>query len=130
MQRELPNEFEDFPSITQFSFPDKFPIPVGKETFNGSSMMDLATRRHLLDLYDGRFCDQQFLFWLSSIITRHTTIKNTSSFYKMSGGIKTRRKFDALLNDPDLTRKLGEAIKDDTSLNAKQLNSSSQISYI
>ena len=62
LDKDLPNEFGDFPRITQMTFPDLFPIPVNEHTFKGTSMMDKDVRRHLLDFYDGRFCDTKFIF--------------------------------------------------------------------
>ena len=55
LDKDLPNEFGDFPRITQMTFPDLFPIPVDEYTFKGASMMDKDVRQHLLDFYDGRF---------------------------------------------------------------------------
>ena len=56
LEKVLPNEFLNFPSITGLTFPDKFPIPVTSHTFMGTSMMNASVRQHLLDHYDGRFC--------------------------------------------------------------------------
>ena len=70
LDRELPNEFLDFPKITALSFPDKFPLPVDEHLFMGSSMMNLKLRKHLLNFYDGRFCDMDFFFWIYNILRR------------------------------------------------------------
>ena len=81
LDKDLPNEFGDFPKITQMTFPDKFPIPVNDHTFMGSSMLNKATRQHLCDYYDGRFCRTDIIFWIFNILTRHTEIKNSSIFF-------------------------------------------------
>ena len=72
LDKDLPNEFGDFPRITQMTFPDKFPIPVNDHTFMGSSMLNTAVRQHLCDFYDGRFCQTDFIFWLFNIYTNKT----------------------------------------------------------
>ena len=63
LEKVLPNEFNNFPSITGLTFPDKFPIPVTGDTFMGTSMMNASVRQHLLDFYDGRFCSVDLIFW-------------------------------------------------------------------
>ena len=62
LDRELPNEFTKFPRITALTFPDKFPLYVDDHTFMGEGTLDLKVRRHLLNFYDGRFCDADFIF--------------------------------------------------------------------
>ena len=93
LDKDLPNEFGDFPRITQMTFPDLFPIPVDEYTFKGPSMMDKDVRRHLLDFYDGRFCDTKFIFWMFNILTRHSEIKNCSTYFKHKYGTKARLMF-------------------------------------
>ena len=63
LEKVLPDEFSNFPKVTSLSFPDKFPIPVTSDTFMGTSMMNVSVRQHLLDYYDGRFCDADIIFW-------------------------------------------------------------------
>ena len=63
LEKVLPDEFRNFPNITALSFPDKFPIPVTSDTFMGTSMMNISVRQHLLNYYDGRFCDVDIIFW-------------------------------------------------------------------
>ena len=62
LEKILPNEFVNFPTITALTFPDKFPIPISEHHFMGTSMMNAAVRQHLLDHYDGRFCDVDLIF--------------------------------------------------------------------
>ena len=62
LEKVLPDEFRNFPKITALSFPDKFPIPVTSDTFMGTSMMNISVRQHLLNYYDGRFCDVDIIF--------------------------------------------------------------------
>ena len=70
LKRELPNEFLDFPRIIALSFPHLFPTPVDDDIFMGSSMFGQDVTRHLLDFYDGRFCDVDFIFYLYNVKTR------------------------------------------------------------
>ena len=63
LEKILPNEFVNFPTITALTFPDKFPIPISEHHFMGTSMMNLKVRQHLLDHYDGRFTDVDLIFW-------------------------------------------------------------------
>ena len=121
IKREFPNEFEDFPQITTHTFPDLFPIPISSDTFGSEGMMSLASRRHLLNYYDGRFCDKYFIFWMSSVLTRHSTLRNASTFFKRD--TNARMKFEKLANDPELEKKLEQAINNETSKEAKELNS-------
>ena len=121
LDKDLPNEFGDFPRITQMTFPDKFPIPVTEHTFMGSSMLNKATRRHLLDMYDGRFCQTDFIFWLFNILTRHTEIKNSSMFFKHKHRTKARVMFEELCNTENLESQLEYAIKNEDSEEAKKL---------
>ena len=121
LDKDLPNEFGDFPRITQMTFPDKFPIPVTEHTFMGSSMLNKATRRHLLDMYDGRFCQTDFIFWLFNILTRHTEIKNSSMFFKHKHRTKARVMFEELCNTENLESQLEYGIKNEDSEEAKKL---------
>ena len=122
LDRELPNEFLEFPRITALSFPDKFPLPVNDHLFMGSSMINLKVRRHLLDYYDGRYCDMDFVFWIYNILRRHETIKRTSTFFKYKNATKARRKFENICNQEDLTEKLEYALKNEDSPEARNLN--------
>ena len=121
LDKDLPNEFGDFPRITQMSFPDKFPIPVDEQTFMGSSMLNTKVRRHLFDFYDGRFCQTDFIFWMFNILTRHTEIKNSSMFFKHKHRTKARLMFEELCNNENLESQLEHAIKNEESENAKKL---------
>merc|ERR1712155_366111 len=71
-----------------------------------SSMLNKATRRHLLDFYDGRFCQTDFIFWLFNILTRHTEIKNSSIFLKHKHRTKARVMFEELCNTENLESQL------------------------
>ena len=122
LDRELPNEFLDFPKIIALSFPDKFPLPVDDHMFMGSSMMNLKLRRHLLNFYDGRFCDMDFVFWIYNILRRHETIKRTATYFKFKKATKARVMFEKLCNEEDLTEKLANALKNEDSPEAKKLN--------
>ena len=119
---ELPNEFMDFPRITALTFPDKFPLYVDEHTFMGSGTMDLRVRRHLLNYYDGRFSDMDFVFWTYNVLRRHETIKRSSTFFKFKQATKARAKFEELCNQENLTEKLERAIENDESAEAKSLN--------
>lgn len=121
LDKDLPNEFGDFPKITQMTFPDKFPIPVNEHTFMGSSMLNTAIRKHLCDFYDGRFCQTDFIFWLFNILTRHSEIKNCSMFFKHKHPTKARLKFEELCNTENLESQLEYAIKNEDSEESKKL---------
>ena len=120
LEKVLPNEFLNFPSITALTFPDKFPIPITSHTFMGTSMMNASVRQHLLNHYDGRFCSVDLIFWWYSVLSRHTTIRNTASFFKKNSD--ARRKFEQLCNDEDLEDRVKAAIRDTSSSDAQQLN--------
>ena len=122
LNRKLPNGFTEFPSITALTFPDKFPLYVDEHTFMGSGTMDLRVRRHLMNYYDGRFCDMDFVFWLYNVLRRHDTIKRSSTFFKYKHATKSRAKFEELCNRENLVEKLEKAIKNDRSDEAKSLN--------
>ena len=122
LDRELPNEFLDFPKITALSFPDKFPLPVDDHLFMGSSMMNLKLRRHLLNYYDGRYCSMDFVFWIYNILRRHETIKRTATFFKYKKATKARVMFEKLCNQEDLSEKLQHAVKNEDSPEARKLN--------
>ena len=62
IKRELPNEFVNFSEITTHTFPDLFPIPLNYSEANPLNFKSVNVRRHLLDFYDGRFCDKMFIF--------------------------------------------------------------------
>ena len=100
LDKDLPNEFGDFPRITQMTFPDLFPIPVNEQTFMGTSMMNKDVRRHLLDYYDGRFCDTKFIFWMFNILTRHFKTKKKSPIDTLDNLILTL--------DKDLPNEFGD----------------------
>ena len=121
LDKELPNEFGDFPRITQMTFPDLFPIPVNEYTFMGTSMMNKELRKHLLDFYDGRFCDTKFIFWMFNILTRHSEIKNCSTFFKHKHRTQARIKFEELCNMENCEQRLEYAIKNEDSDDAKKL---------
>ena len=121
LDKDLPNEFGDFPRITQMTFPDLFPIPVNEYTFMGTSMMNKDVRRHLLDFYDGRFCDTKFIFWMFNILTRHSEIKNCSTFFKHKHRTQARMKFEELCNMENLEQRLEYALKNEDSEDAKNL---------
>ena len=121
IRREFPNEFEDFPQITAHTFPDLFPLPITADTFGNEGMMTLATRRHLLNFYDGRFNDKQFIFWMFSIMTRHSTLRNAATFFIKN--TEARKKYWELANDPELEQKLKDASNNQTSVEAQLLNS-------
>ena len=44
LEKILPNEFVNFPTITALTFPDKFPIPISEHHFMGTSMMNATVR--------------------------------------------------------------------------------------
>ena len=121
LDKDLPNEFGDFPRITQMTFPDLFPIPVDEYTFKGASMMDKDVRQHLLDFYDGRFCNTKFIFWMFNILTRHAEIKNCSTFFRHKHRTQARLKFEELCNTENLESRLEYAIKNEDSQDAKYL---------
>ena len=54
------------------------------------------------------------------ILTRHKSVYETCAFFKRN--TDARRKYQKLLNDPDLEDKLERAIKDENSHEAKKLN--------
>ena len=120
LEKVLPNEFLNFPSITGLTFPDKFPIPVTSHTFMGTSMMNASVRQHLLDFYDGRFGTADLIFWWYSVLSRHTTIRNTASYFKKKTDAK--RRFEDLCNDADLEDRVKAAMRDNSSDDAKALN--------
>ena len=62
IKRELPNEFDNFTQITTHTFPDLFPIPLKENETNPLNLKSVKVRRHLLDWYDGRYCDKMFIF--------------------------------------------------------------------
>ena len=62
LEKILPNEFVNFPTITALTFPNKFPVPISEHHFMGTSMMNASVRQHLLDHYDGRFGDVDLIF--------------------------------------------------------------------
>ena len=120
LEKILPNEFVNFPTITALTFPDKFPVPISEHHFMGTSMMNASVRRHLLDHYDGRFGDVDLIFWWYSVLSRHCTIRNTSSFFKKN--TNTKRRFEDLCNQDDLEEKLKHAMRNTTSPEAKLMN--------
>ena len=120
IKRELPNEFENFSQITTHTFPDLFPIPLKESKRNPLNFTSVKVRRHLLDYYDGRFCDKMFIFWMFGILTRHKSVYDTCAFFKRN--TDARRKYEKLCNDPDLEAKLERAIENDDSREAKKLN--------
>ena len=120
LEKVLPNEFLNFPHITGLTFPDKFPIPITSHTFMGTSMMNASVRQHLLDFYDGRFCSADIIFWWYSILSRHTTIRNTASYFKKNTDAK--RRFEDLCNDENLESRVRAAMRDNSSPDAKALN--------
>ena len=62
IKRQLPNEFDNFTQITTHTFPDLFPIPLKDTRKNPINLRSVNIRRHLMDFYDGRFCDKVFIF--------------------------------------------------------------------
>lgn len=120
LEKILPNEFVNFPTITALTFPDKFPVPISEHHFMGTSMMNATVRQHLLDHYDGRFCDVDLIFWWYSVLSRHCTIRNTSSFFKKNTNAK--RRFEDLCNQDDLEEKLKHAMRNSETPEAKKLN--------
>ena len=120
LEKILPNEFVNFPTITALTFPDKFPVPISEHHFMGTSMMNANVRQHLLDHYDGRFCDVDLIFWWYSVLSRHSTIRNTSSFFKKNTNAK--RRFEDLCNQDDLEEKLKHAMRNSDTPEAKKLN--------
>ena len=120
LEKILPNEFVNFPTITALTFPDKFPVPISEHHFMGTSMMNAKVRQHLLDHYDGRFCDVDLIFWWYSVLSRHCTIRNTSSFFKKNSNAK--RRFEDLCNRDDLEEKLKHAMRNSETPEAKKLN--------
>ena len=54
------------------------------------------------------------------ILTRHKSVYETSAFFKRN--TDARRKYEKLLNDPDLDAKLERALKNENSRTAKKLN--------
>ena len=82
IKRELPNEFENFAQITTHTFPDLFPIPLKNIETNPLNFHSVKVRRHLMDFYDGKFTDKNFIFWLFGILTRHKSVYETGSFFK------------------------------------------------
>ena len=124
IKRELPNEFVNFTQITTHTFPDLFPIPLNENDKNPLNFKSVKVRRHLLDWYDGRFCDKMFIFWMFGILTRHKSVYETCAFFKRN--TDARRKYEKLCNDPDLEDKLERAIKDENIREAKKLNENSE----
>ena len=120
IKRELPNEFVNFSEITTHTFPDLFPIPLNYSEANPLNFKSVNVRRHLLDFYDGRFCDKMFIFWMFGILTRHKSVYETCAFFKRD--TDARRKYEKMVNDPDLEAKLERAIKNEDSKTAKKLN--------
>ena len=120
IKRELPNEFENFSKITTHTFPDLFPIPLKDIESHPLKFTSANVRRHLLDYYDSRFCDKTFIFWMFGILTRHKSIYETCAFFKRN--TDARRKYEKMVNDPDLEAKLERAIKNEDSKTAKKLN--------
>ena len=120
IKRELPNEFDNFTQITTHTFPDLFPIPLKENDKNPLNFKSVKVRRHLLDWYDGRFCDKMFIFWLFGILTRHKSVQETCAFFKKN--TEARKKYEKLCNDPDLEAKLEHAIQNEDSKEAKKLN--------
>ena len=120
LEKVLPYEFLNLPSITSLTFPDKFPIPVTSHTFMRTSMMNTSVRQHLLNFYDGRFGSVDLIFWWYSVLSRHTTIRHTAAFFKKNSD--ARRKFEHLCNDEDLEERVKAAIRDTSTPDAKQLN--------
>ena len=120
LKRQLPNEFGNFTEITTHTFPDLFPIPMALSRTNPLNLKSVKNRQHLLDFYDGRFCDKMFIFWMFGILTRHKSVRETCAFFKKN--TKAREKYEKLLNDPDLEVKLENAIKNENSKEAKKLN--------
>ena len=104
LEKVLPDDFCNFPKVTSLTFPDKFPIPVTSDTFMGTSMMNISVRQHLLNYYDGRFCDVDLIFWWYSVLSRHCTIRNTASFFKKN--TNARRIFEDLCNEEGLEERL------------------------
>ena len=83
LEKILPNEFVNFPTITALTFPDKFPVPISEHHFMGTSMMNATVRQHLLDHYDDCFCDVDLIFWwylcylgIAQFETRVRSLKN------------------------------------------------------
>ena len=62
LKRQLPNEFDNMAEITTHTFPDLFPIPLTSSKTNPVNLISVKNRQHLLDFYDGRFCDKMFIF--------------------------------------------------------------------
>ena len=120
INRELPNEFENFTEITTHTFPDLFPIPLKQISSNPLKLTKVNVRRHLLDFYDNRFCDQTFIFWMFGVLTRHKSVYETCAFFRRN--TRAREKYQKLCNDPDLEFKLEKAIKNQDSKEAKKLN--------
>ena len=82
--------------------------------------MNISVRQHLLDHYDGRFGDADIIFWLYSVLSRHSTIRNTASFFKKN--TNARRKFEDMCNDEDLQDRLKAAVGNDSTEDARKLN--------
>jgi len=120
LEKILPNKFVNFPTITALTFPDKFPVPISEHHFMGTSMMNTTVRQHLLDYYDGRFWDVDLIFWQYSVLSRHCTIRNTSSFFKKNTNAK--RRFEDLCNQDDLEEKSKHTMKHSETPEAKRLN--------
>ena len=120
IKRELPNEFENFSKITTHTFPDLFPIPLKDIESHPLKFTSASVRRHLLDFYDSRFSDKTFIFWMFGILTRHKSVYETCAFFKRN--TDARRKYEKMVNDPDLEAKLERAIKNENSKTAKKLN--------
>ena len=120
IKRELPNEFENFSKITTHTFPDLFPIPLKDIHSHPLKFTSAKVRRHLLDFYDGRFSDKTFIFWMFGILTRHKSVYETCAFFKRN--TDARKKYEKMVNDPDLEDKLESAIQNENSRKAKKLN--------
>ena len=90
IKRELPNEFENFTEITTHTFPDLFPIPLKEINSNPLKLTKVNIRRHLLDFYDGRFCDKMFIFWMFGILTRHKSVYETCTFFRRNTEIRKK----------------------------------------
>ena len=120
IKRELPNEFKNFSKITTHTFPDLFPIPLKDIKTHPLKFTSVNVRRHLMDFYDGRFSDKTFIFWMFGILTRHKSVYDTAAFFKRN--TDARRKYEKMVNDPDLEDKLERAIENEDSRTAKKLN--------
>ena len=82
--------------------------------------MNASVRQHLLDFYDVRFCSADLIFWWYSVLSRHTTIRNTASYFKKDSDAK--RRFEDLCNDEDLEDSVKAAMRYNSSADAKALS--------